>query len=492
LYDALTIKTDYPQRCSQAKCEVTLNARKLIVPLHFQCYPKRKQLMDIIYLSVVFLLSGCSAYHAKPLSEQTVELHIRTPVAEQLSIQAGQLKHPLLKSVSFDLSDGLSPDEAAILAVLHNPELRFARNRRGIVNAQLLQAGLLPNPRFSYNFAAPSGGLESGKVQGYGLSLDWEVTSLLTQTNRVAAASAEKQAIDLQIAWQEWQVAQAAKLACSQWLVYAKQQALLEASRQRLQSNSKQLQQALDQGLVTVLDSLTATTAQAALESRLQTILQQKALQQKRLNRALGLKPDESIPLQQTIELTDALTVPNFEQLTRHLQQHRLDLQALQQGYQAQEEQLRIAILQQFPKISIGLTHTKNNSNYYTVGAGIALTLPVFDQNQGAIALASATRKLLFDEYSNRNFQTKADIAELLVTVTSLNNEIQTTHAALSNLETLLSAYHIANDLGQIDRLSYYTAWNKVTDKKVDLLSLQLHVLEVRIALETATGQYAL
>jgi outer membrane protein TolC len=127
-----------------------------------------------------------------------------------------------------------------------------------------------------------------------------------------------------------------------------------------------------------------------------------------------------------------------------------LDLQALEKGYQAQEEQLHITILQQFPKISMGLTHTKNNSNYYTVGAGIALTLPVFDQNQGAIALATATRQSLFDEYNNRIFQTKADIPELLVIIASLNAEIMTAHSALSNLQLLFSAYKTAIDRAKL------------------------------------------
>jgi outer membrane protein TolC len=307
----------------------------------------------------------------------------------------------------------------------------------------------------------------------------------------VSAANAEQQAIDLQIAWQEWQVAQAAKLACYQLQVYAQQQALLKESLQRLESNKAQLQKAVEQGLATVLESTTATSAVDVVEGRLQTVQQQHDLQQQRLNRALGRKADKTIPFQ-AATLPDALIVPSHEQLTGELNQQRLDLLALQQGYLAQEEQVRIAILQQFPKISIGLTHTRNNSDYYTVGAGIALSLPVFDQNQGAIALATATRQTLFDEYSNRDFQSKADIAELLTTIASLNTEIKTAHAALDSLAILLKAYDAANDQGQIDQLVYYSAWNNVTDKQLEILNLQLHLIEARAALETATGRYEL
>lgn len=145
-----------------------------------------------IYFLLSLLLTACTSYQAKELSSQAIEQQNQPLALAQLQVQAAQIKHPLLKPVQFDLPDGLSPDEAAILAVLQNPELRLARDKHGIADAQLLQAGLLPNPRVAYNFAAPSGGLDQGKVQGYGLSLDWEFTALITQANRVSAANAEQ------------------------------------------------------------------------------------------------------------------------------------------------------------------------------------------------------------------------------------------------------------------------------------------------------------
>jgi outer membrane protein TolC len=426
------------------------------------------------------------------LNAQTVAQYNKTPSPDQLHMLASRIKHPLLKPVVFNLSDGLSPDEAAILAVLQNKDLRLARDKAGIADAQLLQAGLLPNPRIAYNFANTTGGLDNGKVMGYGLSLDWEITALLTQAHKKAGAKADQQSINLQIAWQEWQVAQAAKLACYQWQVYAQQQSLLEDSLKRLSTNNEQLRIAADKGLITALESLSGITAQTTLENRLESVLVQKNLHQQRLNRVLGRQADESIPFQESTALPEKLVVPSYAQLTSNLAQQRLDLLALKQSYENQEQQVHIAVLQQFPKISIGITHTKNNSDYYTMGAGISLSLPVFDQNQGAIALAKANRQIVIDEYSNRDFQSKADIAELLVTVNSINGEIKTSKTALSSLENVLKAYDIASQQGQIDRLMYYTAWSNVFDKKVDLLTLQLHLVEAQIALETATGRYTL
>ena len=436
-------------------------------------------------------LTACTHYQAQALNPEAIAKQQQTPKFAELQLQASEIKHRLLKPISFDFSDGLSADEAAIVTVLQNPELRLARGKRDIAGAQLLQAGLLPNPRFAYNYAAPIGGLDQGKVQGYGLSLDWEFTALLSKSHKESAASAEKQAIDLQIAWQEWQFAQAAKLACYQLQVYQQQQTLLTENLQRLKSNVQRLTQAATENLVTLLDVTTATNASDVLESRLQTVLQQQALQQARLNRALGLKPDALLPLQST-DLPDELVVADYQQLSQHLAEQRLDLLALQQGYLAQEEQVHIAVLQQFPKISIGPTQSLNNSDYYTLGAGFSLSLPLFDQNQGAIALTKASRQMLFDEYSNRDFQSKADIAEVLSNVNAINQQLKTAHSALNSLENLLNAYHSADKAQHIDQLSYFNAWNNVNDKQIEILNLQLHLIEARTALETATGNYQL
>ena len=106
--------------------------------------------MKFLPIGLFCLLPGCSHYQPEALTEPAVELQLETPAAQQLSVQAAQIKHPLLKPIPFNILDGLSPDEAAVLAVLRNPELRAARDQHGIANAQLLQAGLLPDPQVSY------------------------------------------------------------------------------------------------------------------------------------------------------------------------------------------------------------------------------------------------------------------------------------------------------------------------------------------------------
>ena len=92
------------------------------------------------------LISGCATYSSMPLDRAVVDQQLAVPSATSLCVHAAEVHHPILAPIQLDLRNGLSPDEAAVLAVLLNPALRAERDRQAISIAQLLQAGILPNP----------------------------------------------------------------------------------------------------------------------------------------------------------------------------------------------------------------------------------------------------------------------------------------------------------------------------------------------------------
>ena len=439
-----------------------------------------------------FSLSGCAQYQSRPLTENTIEQQLQTPNTRELTVRATEIKHSLLKPVAFNLQDGLSPDEAAVVAVLQNPHLRAVRDQYNLAKAQLLVAGLLPDPQLSYTFTVPSGGTDSGMINAFGVGLNWQVTALIWRSNKIKAAELQQEKINLQIAWQEWQIAQDARLAAYQLIIYSRQEALLREMTQRLEENRSRLQQAADKGLVTELERVAAVSAKNLADNRLLALTQQKRQQQKRLNRAMGLQPFEVIPLQADINLDEPLNPPEYEDLIHDLENRRLDLLALQLGYASQDERVHIAVLQQFPKISIGFNQARDNSNLYTLGFGVSITAPIFNRNQGQIAIQRATRQQLFDQYINRLFQARSDIAELQITITSLNQRLASVQQATPELNKLVNAYRSALVTGQVDVLNYYVVWNKLTNKKVQLLTLTLQLIKACIALEVASGMYQL
>lgn len=436
------------------------------------------------------VVAGCASYRPLPLDPHAVAQQLQPPSVESIQIAAQAIKHPLLAPLAYDDRDGLSPDEAAILAVIANPTLRAIRDQRGLAAAQLLQAGILPNPQLSSNVDVPTSGTTFGTVAAFGVGVNWEVTSLIARGAKLAAAQARAAAVDLDIAWQEWQIAQAAKLQVYRVVSTEMQVMVARETENELHDHLAAVTQAVERGDKTIIDRAAAEAAfQQARLTRL-TLEQEQQKQRLALNEALGLPAETLIYLQPNIVFSPWPTLPSRQEITEGVEKRRLDLLALKRGYDSQEETLRAEILTQFPKITLGFAHARDTGDVITSGPALTIDLPVFDRNQGRIAVEHATRQRLFDEYSARLFTARADVARAVAELQSLTQQVSAAEAALPKLQQLVQIYYTAVLEGNADILSYYAARNTLATQRVDLLKLQQSVAELGIALELAAGRY--
>ena len=441
----------------------------------------------ILGIVVWMILPACTSYQALPLSPEAAG---ETPNMTRIRIAAQEIHHPILKPLDFDDRNGLSPDEAAVLAVLANPGLRAVRDQRGIAAGQVLQAGILPNPRLTYYLAIPAGSIPVSAVTEFGETLLWDLQALINRGARVEAAEARAVAVDLDVAWQEWQVAQAAKLAAYRlWTLRSQAQLATELS-DLLTGNVTQMRQALQRGILTGLELSAAESAHNNARTNMLELQKQVRQQQLAFNRLVGLPPDSAIPLEHSIELPARFVPHTLEWFFEGLEDRRLDLVALRQGYASQEATVRAAILSQFSNITVGVRDVRNLENLYKLGPQISADLPIFNRNQGNIAIERATRQKLLDEYTNRVFQTRNDIAKLLVTITWLNDQVATAQAGKPILQKLVVTLREALRQGQATVVLYYDALINLTAVQIQILTYQQQLVDTRITLELETGYY--
>jgi cobalt-zinc-cadmium efflux system outer membrane protein len=437
-------------------------------------------------------VAGCQTYRPQPLSAEGVDRALRAPEMNALSVRASTLHHPLLPTVAIDTRDGLDPDEAAVVAVLVHPMLRAVRDERGLADAQVLQAGLLPNPQLSATVEPVTGGATAGTFTGYGYGASWDLSALIARRAKVESARANRSSVELDVAWQEWQVAQAARLAVYSLISLREQAALSRQMRDRLAENLALVGKAEQAGLMTELDLSAAEAAgnQARADwIDLQGQVRQQSLE---LNKALGLPPETPICLQQGTVLPSRLELPSEQDVVSGLEERRLDLVALRKGYESQEDAVRVSILEQFPKINIGLSQARDTSDVVTLPFAVSVDLPLFDRNQAAIARERATRQRLYDEYVSRVFEARSEIAKLLANAAAIEEQLRVAEAALPSLERLVDTYRQALDQGQADVLVYYTAWNDLATQRSKVITLKQQLVETRMALEIAAGVYDL
>jgi len=436
------------------------------------------------------VISGCATYRPMSITPESVHAGLRSPDMNEVRLRASRFKHPLLKTVPFDDRDGLSPDEAAILAVIANPTLRAVRDRRGIASAQLLQAGILPNPQLSYDLGIPVGGGTQERVNSFGLSLGWDITSLVSRGARLEAAKAHAAAVDLDLAWQEWQVAEAARLHAYRLVIAGKRLAAAKQAEAFFQRLRKDVKQCVALGVKTRLDLSAAKTM--LQEARSKVLNAQSTMEQERLafNRALGLPPQRVVPLEK--DIVWQLECPPANVLFEYAGANRLDLLALKLGYDSQEARVRAAVRSQFPKINLGVTGGRDTDGIQTVGLGLSIDLPFFDRNQGRIAEERASRRQLFDEYTARLFETRADIDRLVAAIKATRGQLAAIDESLSTQIALAEKLSRAAEAGQVDVFSYYKAMSAFYDKRIQRIELEQRMIDLGIALEIASGRYGL
>lgn len=448
--------------------------------------------MSVSRLALVCLslsvIGGCATYRPLPLTPGTANASLAPTGLQRIEVSAAKVHHPLLRPVRF-LGGPLTPDQVALIADVANPELRAARDQLGVAKAQLIAAGVLPNPTLSLGLSLPFGNL-SGLSRGYSAGIGWSLRELLLRNTQVGEAKAHVQSVGLGIAWKEWQVAEGAKLDALR--VIELRQAIKAATRIRDQALGELsvMRRALSVHDVTIVDEAAAETAAQKARVALLTLESEEAKERMLLNEALGLPRNTQVPLVTQLRAGQWRHLPSLADVTAGLQERRLDLVALRLGYQSQEQILRGQVLMQFPGISLNVTRARDTTDVNTVNPGVSIELPIFNRNQGGIATARATRTQLFDEYRARLFAARAQVAQILEEMAWLKRRIHRTREEVVAAKTLDKAATAGFRNGDINAITYYQVRRQVATAELGLYSLERQLEDLGVALEIASGRY--
>ena len=411
-------------------------------------------------------------------------------VETTLRIPASRFSNSSLEQLPIDLRTGIGPDDAAAIALYSNPALRSIRDRRGLASAQLIQAGILPNPVVSYSRDYVTGGNTAGTVTAYNFTAAWEFSALIPFLPKQTAARKNYRSVDLDVAWDEWQIAVNARTAVYRVLGLNAQLVQAVEATEGLQQSTDAMRKAVDAHEKTVLELAAVESASQDSRATMLALEQEFHKQGLGLNKILGVEAEVKVALRAGLSLPTRLAPPEQHELADDLQSRRLDLLGLQQGLESQDATVRAAILAQFPKMSAGFVKASDTTNVHTTGLIVAVDVPIFDRNQGVIATERATRQRLRDEYTQRAFEARSDIAVALADIRSLDRQITAAQEALPLLEKLVSSAQAATEQRNADVLSYYTARSNLLQKRVQLIKLQEQLLEAHTALEIASGRY--
>lgn len=421
-------------------------------------------------------LCGCATYkpHPLPLAPDLAG----TP---QITIPAARLQVPGLTPHVIS-PQGLDLTSVMTLAVLNNPDLKAARLQENVASAQILQAGLLPDPQFSAGFATSA--LNYGGV----LSLSQDIQAIFTRGAAKAAARASASQVHLNILWQEIQVAEKARELFIQAQSDDRLLQILQSNRSLLNENYLRAKNAMERGDETSTNVAADLTLLTNAEAALRQLQIEINLTRHSLNALLGLSPQVELHLIGQPQL-HPLPPPAFHDALSALPRRRVDLLALQAGYQSQEENLRRAVLAQFPSLSAGVDLERDPvEGVNAVGPEVTLTLPLFNRNRGQIAIQRATRNLLRQQFQAQLDAAVSQADQVWRAAGIMSGQLQQLDAELPALrDTALAAEQNLRQ-NNLDAGLYVTAQSNFLANQTEEIRLQAALENAQSALSTLLG----
>jgi outer membrane protein TolC len=153
-------------------------------------------------------------------------------------------------------------------------------------------------------------------------------------------------------------------------------------------------------------------------------------------------------------------------------------------------------VLAQFPSLQLGVTRASDTvgdrsdqgNTVHTIGIGATLNLPLFDRNQGNIAIQKATRAQLLAEYQARLDQTSSDSWRIWNEMQELNTAITEIEQRLPQLQMTAQNAERAYMMGDLPALTAVALQNAVITRQAELADLKQSLWSDEIALASVLG----
>lgn len=392
---------------------------------------------------------------------------------------------PLAQSLPAIPSAPLTVEEVAAIAVERNPDLAAARAKRGMARAQLVQAGVLPNPSFAGAFLPLLSGI--GAVPAWNVGLTQDIKALIVYRPKIRAAGDSARQIDADLLWQEWQTAGQARQLAVDLILGQRNIAQLTQAFDLLRHREQVVQQALARRDVTLVTAAPSITAFQSARASLRAADEHQLELRHKLNALLGLAPEVIVPLADSIGLPPLDPAAIRAQLAS-LPERRPDLLALRLGYAAADENVRVAILSQFPDLVLGATAQSDSSKVINAGPQATIGLPVFDRNQGNVAIARATRVQLRAEYAARLAATTGEVGALLAEWETLSRQLVEARADLPRAKSAADRAAAAFGQSALDERSYIDLVTTYFAREQEIMTLETALRDREAAIDTLIG----
>lgn len=276
--------------------------------------------------------------------------------------------------------DGLTEDEAVAIALWNNAAYQELLADLGVSSAQLLDAGLIADPQFSIFFPLGPKQLEFTTFQA--------VDALWLQPVRVKAAELDLDRVSQTMVQNGLDVIRDVRVAHAS-LLLAQEQAKVAKEAESLRSQIAELaQKRLDAGDISELEATTSRIDALQAQATASRAVQDVELARQQLRTLIGLAMN-SDSVDAVSDTGLSVSPHDADTLLGTALAMRPDLRAAEISIEAACERVGLA-QKQFMNLDAIYDANGSGNRGFESGPGLRFTIPIFNRNQGGIAIADA------------------------------------------------------------------------------------------------------
>lgn len=311
----------------------------------------------------------------------------RTQVSESVESRFGQPisltgPRPNQIIVPENLQQGapLSEEQAVVLALWNNALFHELLVELDLTKADLVQAGLLPNPEFVYYWPADNKPLK--------YLIDFPIESIWLRPMRIKATAAENERAAARVTQLALDLIRDTRVAYADLQLAHDRVKVAERAVELRENILKLAELRLKAGDASQQDVSTARIDMLQAMQDLTRLRYDVTIMEERLRNFIGLSA-MTVALVPENVMFEARTSLEVEQLVAEAVQTRPDAVSAERAARAAEHRLRIARLGWVRFLGL-VDATSGRASGHEVSPALRMTVPIFNQNQGGISRAKA------------------------------------------------------------------------------------------------------
>jgi outer membrane protein TolC len=445
-------------------------------------------------LFVVGLLAGgCATFQPKPLVPREVLRDL-----QQIRLDALRPVTPAdprgQAPPAFNVTDGLSADEAVAVALFLNPGVRAARSERGVAEGELVAARVLPNPELQVTWLHIENFTKSLATSGFDVGLTWSPPRPGELDAKSSRAEARLEEVRAQIADEEWKLAADVRKAHAALWAATERLRLVDASLGLQARVRRFMRDKRDLGDASRLEVNLLELEYTERVRERETIAADHRRARLDFTRLLGLPPAVDVALEQGVDVLAyrPFTLPPTA-LDAVMVDRRPDLIAARHEYEQAQQQLRLAHIQRIPWFRFGPAYERDGGpgegSINKLGLGLMFEIPLANLNRGELMRLEATRDRLRDAFAARVHGARAEVQEARERLLARERLVRvfedSVRPVLDENATLTDA---ALELGDVNVLQFVAAQDRVLRARRDFVDARLEYWNAAFDLERALG----